>query len=178
MNKQTQAKSSMGKKSGLLIAMTLILLCTGQVWAQSSLGDLVQEGGNEWMMGTWSAWVDGETVTLTYKYELEKNMISISLKTSQFDYKGIIILNAADEEVVHVAADTLGNTAKGTWTGEYGTAVLRQTTSNSYGDKEVTEFTHSQKDRNTMQIDIRNISNSGWSDMYPSTTLELKRQKK
>jgi hypothetical protein len=178
MKKQTQAKSCMGKKSGLLIAMILVLLCTGQVWTQSGLGDLVEEGGNEWMMGTWSAWVDGETVTLTYKYELEKNIISIALKTSEFQYKGIIIFNAADGEVVQVAADTLGNSVKGTWTGEYGTAVLRQTTSNSYGDKEVTEFTHSQKDSNTMQINIRNISNSGWSDMYPSTTLELKRQKK
>ncbi len=70
----TQTKSPMSKKATLLIAM-ICILCTGQVWAQSSLGDLVKEGANEWMMGTWSAAVDGETVTVTYKWELNKNMI-------------------------------------------------------------------------------------------------------
>ncbi len=177
MMTQTQTKSRMGIKASLLIAMVLIL-CTGQAWAQSSLGDLVKEGGNEWMMGTWSAWVEGETVTVTYKWELNKNMISVHIKTPEFEYKGIIMYRASDSEVVQVAADSTGRTATGVWQGEYGTATLRQTTLGDYGDKEVTEFTHSLKDTNTMEIDIKNISNSGWADAYPTMTLELKRQKK
>jgi hypothetical protein len=64
------------------------------------------------------------------------------------------------------------------WQGEYGTATMRQTTLGEYGEKEVTEFTHYQKDSNTMEIDIKNVSNSGWTDAYPTMTLELNRQKK
>jgi hypothetical protein len=173
----TQTKSPVSKKATLLIAMILIL-CTGQAWAQSSLGDLVKEGGNEWMMGTWSAWVEGETVTVTYKWELNKNMISVHIKTPEFEYKGIIVYRASDSEIVQVAADSTGRTSTGVWQGEYGTATLRQTTLGEYGDKEVTEFTHYQKDSNTMKIDIKNISNSGWTDAYPTMTLELNRQKK
>ena len=68
--------------------------------------------------------------------------------------------------------------SEGVWTGEYGYATLRQTTTDQYGDKEVTEFDVSKKDDNTMSISIRNISNTGWSDSYPSITLEFKRQAK
>jgi hypothetical protein len=175
----SQTKSFSGKKTSLLIAMVLILLCTGQAWAQSSLGDLVQEGSNEWLIGTWKATTsDGDAVTISYKWELNKNMISTSVDTPEFKAKGIIILNGSDSEVKQVSADTMGRTAEGLWTGEYGIAILTQTTKNQYGDKEVTEFTLSQKDANTMSIDIRNISNTGWSDTYPSMTIELKRQAK
>lgn len=172
-----QAKTRTARKTSVLVL--LILLCSGQVWAQSSLGDLVREGGNEWLIGTWKVTTDdGDTVTLSYKWELNKNMISASVKTPEFESKGIIITNGSDSEVKQVGADTMGRTTEGLWTGEYGTAILRQTTTNQYGDKEVTEFTLSQKDDKTMSVDIRNISNTGWSDTYPSMTIELKRQAK
>ncbi|NQV34224.1 MAG: hypothetical protein HQ515_16135 [Phycisphaeraceae bacterium] len=175
----TQTKSFSGKKTGLLIAMILILMCTGQAWAQSSLGDLVREGGNEWLIGTWKATTDdGDSVTLSYKWELNKNMITTTVDTPEFESKSIIILSGADSEVKQVGADTMGRTLEGLWTGEYGVAVLRQTTTDQYGDKEVTEFTVSQKDSKTMTVSIRNISNTGWSDSYPEMTIELKRQAK
>ena len=175
---QTQSKLSMSKKSSL-VAMILILLCTGQTWAQMSLGDMVREGGNEWIIGTWKAYTDdGDSVTLSYKWELNENMISTTVKSPEFQSMGIIITGSSDTEVRQVGADTMGRTIEGTWTGEYGTAVLRQTTTNQYGDKEVTEFTVSKRGADTMVVSIRNISNTGWSDTYPNITLEFKRQAK
>ena len=175
----TQTKSFSGKKTSLLITMVLTLLCTGQAWAQSSLGDLVKEGSNEWLIGTWKATLpDGGTVTISYTWELNKNMISTSVDTPEFKSKGIIVFNALDREVKQFSADTKGRTAEGLWTGEYGIAILTQTTKNQYGDKEVTEFTLSQKDANTMSIDITSISNTGWSDTYTSEIIELTRQAK
>ena len=177
MLQQTMTRT--GRKTSLFITLILILVCAGQGLAQSSLGDMVREGGNEWLIDTWKATTDdGDTVTLSYRWELNKNMISVTVKTPEFESKGIIITGDSDTEVRQVGADTLGNTVEGIWTGEYGTAILKQTTTNQYGDKEVTEFTLSQKDSNTMSVDVRNVSNTGWSDSYPSITLEFKRQKK
>jgi hypothetical protein len=177
MLQQTMTRS--GRKTSLFIAVILILACAGQTFAQVSLGEMVREGGNEWLIDTWKATTDdGDTVTLSYKWELNKHMISVTVKTSEFESKGIIITGDSDTEVRQVGADTLGRTTEGVWTGEYGYATLRQTTKDQYGDKEVTEFSLSQKDSNTLSVSIRKISNTGWSDTYPSMTLEFKRQKK
>lgn len=174
----TRQKTDAPRRNHVLIGMILILLCTGQTWAQMSLGEMVREGGNEWIIGTWKATTDdGDSVTLSYKWELNKNMISTAVKSPEFESKGIIITGSSDTEVRQIGADTLGRTTEGSWTGEYGTAVLRQTTTDSYGDKEVTEFTVSKRGTDTMIVSIRNISNTGWSDTYPSITLEFKRQK-
>ncbi len=75
-----------------------------------------------------------------------------------------------------MGADSQGRTGRGSWNGEYGIARLTHTLTDDYGQTETTEFAHSQIDKNTMRIDIYEVSNSG-SAVYPSSTIRLKRKK-
>jgi hypothetical protein len=160
-----------------MVVAALMLVFPATTKAQASLGDLVQEGNAEWLIGTWVATDDmGQETVLSYKWQLNKHMLSIKLKTPEFQYQGVIIFLQAEEKVIQVGADNQGRTGKGNWTGEYGIARLTHTLTGDYGQAETTEFAHSQVDKNTMKIDVYEVSNSGTA-VYPSSTIKLTRKK-
>ncbi len=160
-----------------MVVAALLLAFPTTTKAQASLGDLVQEGNAEWLIGTWVATDDmGQEMVLSYQWQLNKHMLSIKLKTPEFQYQGIIIFLQSEEKVIQVGADNQGRTGKGDWTGEYGIARLTHTLTGDYGQTETTEFAHSQVDKNTMKIDVYEVSRSG-AAVYPSSTIKLKRKK-
>lgn len=167
------------RKSALaaLAVTALLLVFPAVTQAQPSLGDLVQEGNAEWLIGTWVATDDmGQEMVLSYQWQLNKHMLSIKLKTPEFQYQGIIIFLQSEEKVIQVGADNQGRTGKGSWEGDYGIARLTHTLTGDYGMTETTEFAHSQVDKNTMKIDVYEVKNSG-AAVYPSSTLKFKRKK-
>jgi len=79
------------------------------------LGDVVAEGGYEWLMGKWVANENNQTYELEYKPILDKHAASVDVKIGDFKYLGMIMYVASGQEIVQIGADNMGGIWKGTW---------------------------------------------------------------
>jgi len=68
-----------------LLVLSTVLLLGSSASAQSQLERLVEEGQMSWLAGQWTATTDeGQTITLTYRWQLNKNMISVAFKMGDY----------------------------------------------------------------------------------------------
>jgi hypothetical protein len=74
----------------LAVAAIFVILADGAS-AQQKLGDLVTEGGFEWLIGDWVATTDeGGKIHSFYKWGLNKNLITMGFKMGDFEGRGMI----------------------------------------------------------------------------------------
>jgi hypothetical protein len=175
MNK---AKTSRRRNIFLCVA-TIIFISTSGASAQQKLGDLVTEGGFDWMIGKWVATTDqGDKVELVYKWELDKHMVSMQLKWPNNEYRAMIFYNAVEDKIVQVTVDNQGGTGKGTWEPAGDKAILKHEHTGSDWQTNKMGFAHSKVDANTMKWEVHELYSSGEVSDYPMFTVEFKRQKK
>lgn len=94
--------------------------------AQQSLQDLVSEANAEWMMGKWEATTDnGDTVNLTFQWDLEKRLVVLHVKAPDMESKGYTYIEPGNPEPKYMSFDTRGSVGKGSWAMESGEIVLR-----------------------------------------------------
>ncbi|MCU0913308.1 MAG: hypothetical protein MUC88_01945 [Planctomycetes bacterium] len=79
------------------------------------LGDLVAEGGYDWMAGQWVASDEGRTYELEFKSILDTHAAQVSVKIGDFKYLGMILCIPSRQEIVDFGADNMGGTWKSTW---------------------------------------------------------------
>jgi hypothetical protein len=87
------------------------------------LGDIVSEGGYEWMMGKWKATQGAETFELEFKPILGMHAALADVKAGDDRYLDMITYIASRQEVVDFGVDNHGGTWKGTWEQDGGDAV-------------------------------------------------------
>lgn len=80
-----------------------------------TLGDLVSQGGYEWLIGRWLATKEGRTYQVEYKPVLDKHAGLVDVAINDFKYRGLIMYAAARQEIVETGADNMGRTWKGVW---------------------------------------------------------------
>ena len=172
-----QAKRANLRNTILAIA-TILLIATTGASAQQKLGDLVAEGGFDWMIGKWEANSDeGDKIELVYKWELDKHMVSMHLKWPDNEYRAMIFYNAVEDKIVQITVDNQGGTGKGTWEPTGNKAILKHEHTGSDWQTNKMGFVHSKVDGNTMTWDIHELYSSGELADYSSYTIEFKRQK-
>jgi hypothetical protein len=79
------------------------------------LGDVVSEGGYEWLIGKWVAGEGDRTYGLEYKPILNMHAAQTDVKIGDFKYMGIIMYVASRQEIVQIGVDSMGGAWKGTW---------------------------------------------------------------
>jgi len=162
----------------LAVAAVLVILATGAE-AQRKLADLVTEGGFDWMMGEWAATTDeGGKIHSSYKWELNKNLITMGFKMGDFEGLGMIYYVPAEDKVVQVGVDNRGGIAKGTWDADGDKAVARLEYTPVEGEIRRMASVHSKVDANTMKVEFYTMDSDGRLAEEPLGTLEYKRQKK
>ena len=173
-----QAKTTKLRSIFLAAAAILVITATGAN-AQQKLGDLVAEGGYEWMIGKWEATTDdGEKLELEYKWELDKHLIIMKLKMPDNEFHGMIYYKPTDDQVVQVTVDKKGGTGKGVWEPAGEKAILRHEHTDADWQTQKMAIAQSKVDNNTMRWEIHEIYSSGELSDYPNFTLDLKRSKK
>ena len=173
-----QLKISKLRKTFLAMTAILVILAGG-AGAQQKLGDLVTEGGFDWMMDKWQATTDqGDKVELVYKWELDKHLVTIQLKFTNYEYRGMIFYVPAEEKIVQIGADNQGGSGKGTWDADGNKAVLKTEHTGPDSQTNKIGYAFSKVDADTMKVEAYEVYSSGELADYPNFTAEFKRQKK
>ena len=179
MNRVKTAKIQNVLRNTILAGVAIIVILTVGAGGQQGLGELVTMGGFEWLIGDWKATTDmGVEVRSYYKWELNKNLISMGFKMGEFEGRGMIYLNPVDYKVYQVGVDNRGGLAKGEWDADGDKAVARLEYTPADGEMRRMASVHSKVDVDTMKVEFYEMDSDGWLSDEPRGTLEYKRQKK
>ncbi|NQT02066.1 MAG: hypothetical protein HQ580_08590 [Planctomycetes bacterium] len=164
----------------IIIAVAAVLVITSAgASAQQKLGDLVTEGGFDWMIGRWEATGDqGEKIELVYKWELDKHLLTMQLKLPDNEYRAMIFYKPTEDKIIQITIDNKGGIGKGTWDADGNKAVLKHEHTGTDWQTYKMGFAHSKVDANTMKWEIHEMYGSDELSNYPDFTIEFKRQKK
>jgi hypothetical protein len=162
-----------------LVLAAGLLIWTSAAAAQQKLGDLVTEGGFDWMIADWTATTDqSDKISLVWTWELDKHMLSVHLKWPNYAYRGMIYYIAAEDKIVQVGVDNRGGNGKGIWENGGEKAILKYEHTDAEGEIHKMGMVHSQVDNDTMKMEIFEMQDSGGFGESPVLTTEYKRQKK
>jgi hypothetical protein len=152
----------MSFKSAVLTMTILCIVSAVSALAQGSLGDMVVEGGYDWMIDKWAAVIDGENkLELEYKWGLDKHIILVDSSINNFKIHGMIVFVASRDEIIQVSADNQGGFSEGIWTDEYGDAVLRMKRTLANGESLKGEGVYTRVDADTMKVTIHATDSEG-----------------
>ncbi|HUU17433.1 MAG TPA: hypothetical protein VMW72_09810 [Sedimentisphaerales bacterium] len=166
-------------RNTFLASAAILVILAGGASAQQKLGDLVTEGGFDWMIGEWVATTDeGDKVDLVYKWELDKHLVTIHLKWPNYEYRGMIFYKPTEDKIVQIGADNQGGSGKGTWDADGNKAVLKTEHTGADSQTNKIGYAFSKVDADTMKVEAYEVYSSGELADYPNFTAEFKRQKK
>ena len=177
--KQTKtSKASISCKSVVAALAACLVVFTFSAMAQQKLGDLVTEGGFDWIIGAWTATTDqGDKIDVIYKWELDKHMLSVHLKWPNYEYRGMIFYVPAEDRIIQVGVDNRGGNGKGLWDAEGNKAVHRYEHTDAEGQTNKMGMVHSRVDNDTMKVEVYEVSGDGTFGQSPAFTTEYKRRK-
>jgi len=168
----------MSVKSVFVAILAVLAIAAIPAAAQDKLGDLVYEGGYDWILGKWAATTDeGDKIELEYKWGLDRYVILVDFKMRDFKLHGMVMLVSSREEIIQVGADNKGGTWKGTWRDDYGEAVNRMEHTRADGETMKAELVHSRVDADAMKVAMYAVEDSGYRASEAWGTLTYKRQK-
>jgi hypothetical protein len=160
-----------------LVIVILAGVCGVPVTAQQKLGDLVAQGGYDWLIGRWVATTDqGEKVEFRYDWALDKQIVVADTIMAKFKYHGIAMLSPNGYDVLGFGADNRGGVWKGTWSEDPAGLVNRTENTSSGGEVRKADIVHSRVDADTMTVAIYAVDSSGSRSGDPWVKLTYKRQ--
>jgi len=167
----------MNVRSALLTVMALLALFVVPAAAQQSLGDLVSQGGYDWLIGKWLATTDeGGQLRFEHKWALDRNTMLVDFQMGGFRLQGMIVFIPSREEVIQISADNQGGTWKGTWRDEYGDAVHRTEQTRPDGQTWKAEIVYTRVDADTMKTTMYAVDSDGYRAAEAMGTMTYKRQ--
>ncbi len=178
MNQAKTTKVSASCKRVIAALAAGLVVFSSSAMAQEKLGDLVTEGGFDWIIGAWTATTDeGDKIDVTYKWELDKYMLSVHLKWPNYEYRGMIFYVPAEDKIIQVGVDNRGGNGKGLWEANGSKAVHKYEHTNADGETNKMGMVHSRVDDDTMKVEVYEVSSNGTFSQSPAFTTEYKRRK-
>jgi len=160
-----------------LVAAALLVACVVPVTAQQKLGDMVAEGGYEWIIGRWVATTDeGQKVEFKYDWVLDKHAVLADVKMAEFNYRGLVMLAPGSEEIFDIGADNRGGLWKGTWSEGQGGLVHRVEHTSPDGQVRKADIVYEKTDVDSVNIAMYGVDGSGSRNSDPWGKLTYKRQ--
>ncbi len=167
----------MNLRCASLLIVVLVVASAIPVGAQQKLGDLVAQGGYDWLIGRWVGTTDqGDKVEFRYDWALDKQIVVSDTIMSGFKYHGMAVLSPNGYEVLGFGADNRGGVWKGTWSEDPAGLVNRIEATSSSGEVRKADIVHSRVDADTMAVAIYPVDNNGSRSDEPWAKLNYKRQ--
>ncbi len=149
---------------------------SGQTTDYQKLGDLVSEGGYEWLAGKWAATEDDQKYVLEYSWALDKHTVLADVKIGDFAYHGMVMYRPAMQEITQVGADSMGGIWKGTWDQGYDGPTNRIEYTGPDGTMRRMEHVYAKVDADTFTVKEYSVTD-GTRVSEARRTLTFKRQK-
>lgn len=177
MNQPKTARLHISVRNCLLAVAILLLARSAQAAAQQSLGDIVKEYGFDWLIGKWMTKTDeGQKILITYKWALDKHLVTIDYKGGDYEYRSMIFYVPAADEVVQIGVDNKGGTWKGTWDAEENKGILKIENTKADGEIQKMAIICSKVDAKTMKTELYGLRETGELEDQPRGTLEYKQK--
>jgi hypothetical protein len=141
------------------------------------LGDLVAEGGHEWLIGTWVGNENNRTYELEYKPVLDKHAASVDMKIGDFKYLGLITYTPSRQEVVEFGADTQGRTWKMVWQQDNSDLVTKSEVTRVDGTVQKLQHVFTKISNDEFKAKLYSIEANGSRGSEPVEQVTFKRQK-
>jgi hypothetical protein len=142
-----------------------------------TLGDIMAEGGHEWLIGKWVGNENNRTYELEYKPILDKHAGSVDMKIGDFKYMGIITYAASRQEVVEFGADTQGRTWKLVWGQDGGDIVNKAELTKADGTTQKFQHVFTKIGNDEFKAKLYSIEADGRRGSEPIEQVTFKRQK-
>jgi hypothetical protein len=167
----------MSLRSASVMIVVLAAAGLAPAVAQQKLGELVAQGGYDWLIGRWVATSDqGEKVEFRYDWALDKQVVTAETIMGKFKYQGMAMLSPNSYDVLAFGADNRGGVWKGTWSEDAAGLVNRIEHTSPGGEVRKGDIVHSRVDPETMTIAIYAVDSSGSRTGEPWVKLTYKRQ--
>jgi hypothetical protein len=159
-----------------VVLSLLTCACCLTAAAQQKLTDLVREANVEWMMGKWEA-ANGENVSLSWTWELNKSVAVLSGKMGDVEFKGYTAVDPVSGEIKYAGFDSQGSVTTGNWqpSGDEVVLFAESHSAERGATKMAIVFTGSASDGLTVRI--HEVSGSGGMVSPARTTTKFKKQK-
>ena len=142
-----------------------------------NLGDVVQEAGAGWLIGTWQMEDEmGNKTTVSYRWALDKNLVMLDFRSARWNSKGMTFCDPAEDKVTYIAVDDRGGHLQGTWSLEGGNPLVVYEHTDTEGHKRRVGVLHKRVDDNTFKGEMYEVLDSGQLASQPALTVEMKRK--
>jgi hypothetical protein len=163
--------------SRLIAIATLACSLTLTSQAQVTLASLANEANAGWMLGSWKGTTDtGDSIELSFNWELDKHIIVLSLKASGMEAKGYTIMEPGAELPSYMGVDNRGSVSKGNWNYEDGALVLRIETKRPYESPQKWAATFSGSEASGLTLKMHGLESWGGLSYPAMATIKLKKQ--
>jgi hypothetical protein len=125
-----------------------------------TLGDLLSQGGYEWVMGKWLATKEDRTYQLEHKPVLDKHAGLVDVTINDFKFRGLIMYAPARQEIMQIGADNMGRIWKGIWEqGDEG-AVYKADITKADGTTQKIQLVYIKGDNDTLKTKEYSVEGS------------------
>jgi hypothetical protein len=170
-------KMTYKRQSGKAAPIRTAAETAGRSTDYQKLGDIITEGGYEWLIGKWVGDENGRTYELEYKPILDKHAGSVDLKIGDFKYLGLITYAASRQEVVESGADTLGRLWKMVWEQDGSDLVTKSQVTKPDGEAQKLQHVYKKIDNDTLNVKLYGVAADGSRTSEPLEQVTFKRQK-
>jgi hypothetical protein len=167
----------MSPKRMPIIIAALIAACIVPVTAQQKLGDMVAEGGYDWIIGRWAAETDnGGKVEVKYEWTVDKHAVLSDISLEGFRYRGLVMLSPVSGEVLEAGVDNRGGTWKGIWSPDAAGLVQKTEQTGADGQVHKIELVYDKTGADSVTIAFYGTDGNGNRGTEPMGKLTYKRQ--
>jgi len=150
---------------------------SGRSTDYQKLGDIVSEGGYEWLIGKWVGSENNQTYELEYKPVLDKHAASVDMKIGEFKYMGMITYAPSRQEVVEFGADSMGRTWKMVWEQDGSDLVNKSELTKADGTTQKLQHVFTKVSNDEFKAKLYSIEANGNRGSEPREQVTFKRQK-
>jgi len=160
-----------------LLAVLAIVGMAFSAQAQTSLADRINENQTDWLLGAWEADIDGNTISLSYKWVVKDHVVASHLKTNDNESYSLIGLNPKTGEIEQTGYDSQGKKSTGKWGPKGDMPMLIVTSMSDTDEKRSMAVAFRKIDENNIEAQIFEVDDSGNAGDFSSFSFEMKRKK-
>ena len=155
-----------------------IFLCTSLLSvSQASFAEMLKENGIEWIIGSWKAELDGNTMTLNYKWAVEGHAISTHVKLPDSESFGVIGINPKTGKVEQSGFNNKGQKVTGEWMPWGDLPLVKIKVDSESGDSNHMAVAFRKIDDETIELQIISVDEDGTIGSSAEYTFEMKKSK-